>query len=106
MRDDRYDMILFLVTAADGAEKFYTISNNLARSEGLELAKLLDSKTMDVYSGHPHFKAIGNTEGETFQQKIDKSIFAIEDFIRPRSVHLLSRRYQVSKISFPENIKH
>jgi hypothetical protein len=36
MRDDRYDMIIFLVTAADGAEKHYTTCNNLARSEGLE----------------------------------------------------------------------
>merc|ERR1712010_153949 len=31
--DSRYDLVLHLVTAADGAEKFYTTANNAARTE-------------------------------------------------------------------------
>jgi hypothetical protein len=50
---------------------------------------------MDVYSAHPHFVSIGNIEGETFQQKIDHSIFAIEDFIHTRSSHIVFKRFLV-----------
>ena len=37
---DRYDMVIHLVSAADGAEKYYTLENNKSRSEGVEEAKL------------------------------------------------------------------
>ena len=33
LRDRRYDLVLHMVTAADGAEKFYNLSNNIARYE-------------------------------------------------------------------------
>jgi hypothetical protein len=32
LRDKRYDSVIFLNTAADGAEEFYTLANNAARS--------------------------------------------------------------------------
>lgn len=34
----RYDAVFHLVTAADGAEEFYSLTNNKARSEGLAAA--------------------------------------------------------------------
>jgi hypothetical protein len=39
MRDNRYDGILHLVTAADGAEDFYENQTNEARYENIEQAK-------------------------------------------------------------------
>ena len=33
MREGRYDAVFHLVTAAQGAERFYTLENNQARSE-------------------------------------------------------------------------
>ena len=33
LRDYRYDLVLHLVTAANGAEKYYTLENNAARKE-------------------------------------------------------------------------
>ena len=33
IRDERYDMVIHMVTAANGAEKFYSLANNKARSE-------------------------------------------------------------------------
>jgi hypothetical protein len=33
LRDKRYDFVLHLVTAANGAAKYYTLANNKARSE-------------------------------------------------------------------------
>jgi len=40
----RYDLVLHLVTAAHGAEKFYTRSNNATRKETPEQARALDDK--------------------------------------------------------------
>jgi hypothetical protein len=36
LRDKRYDSVIFMNTAADGAEEFYTLSNNEARHETAE----------------------------------------------------------------------
>ena len=47
----RYDMVLHLVTAANGAEKYYTLENNAARSEGVELAIDIDDTLQERYSG-------------------------------------------------------
>jgi hypothetical protein len=35
LRDRRYDLVLHMVSAADGAENFYNLSNNIARYEVL-----------------------------------------------------------------------
>lgn len=43
LRDYRYDAVLHLVTAAQGAEKFYTGVNNEARYESLDEARDKDS---------------------------------------------------------------
>ena len=51
LRDARYDQIIHMVTAANGAEPFYQVSNNPIRSEGLELAKERDYKASQVGRG-------------------------------------------------------
>lgn len=45
LRDKRYDAVIHLVSAANGAEEFYDIDNNPARWETVEIAKKLDVKT-------------------------------------------------------------
>ncbi|EOD41123.1 hypothetical protein EMIHUDRAFT_199318 [Emiliania huxleyi CCMP1516] len=57
----RYDLVLHLVTAADGAEKFYTTENNAARTETAEQARELDLKIRSCYKAHPKLEVIGNT---------------------------------------------
>ena len=42
IRDDRYDLVIHLSTAADGAEKFYDLENNKARWETIEHAISVD----------------------------------------------------------------
>lgn len=44
-RDKRYDAVVHLVTAAKGAEKYYTLANNEARTETAEEARALDERT-------------------------------------------------------------
>lgn len=48
LRDARYDQVVHLMTAANGAESFYQLSNNSVRSEGIELARTLDNKAAQV----------------------------------------------------------
>ncbi|XP_020893483.1 TRPL translocation defect protein 14 isoform X3 [Exaiptasia diaphana] len=71
-RDERYDQILHLVSCASGAESFYTKANNKTRSEGLKLAREIDSKTKQVWVGHPYFDVIDNTVD--FDGKVHKAI--------------------------------
>ena len=35
LRDKRYDLVIHMSTAADGAEKYYDLSSNKARSENI-----------------------------------------------------------------------
>ena len=41
---DQYDAVFHLVTAAKGAEEFYTMENNAARYESIEEARALDER--------------------------------------------------------------
>ena len=72
LRDGRYDYVFHLVTAANGAEKFYSSLENATRSEGLELACQLDRQVMNAWLGHPYFEVIDNSTG--FQEKIQRVI--------------------------------
>ena len=61
VRDSRYDAVIHLRTTAIGAEDFYTLSNNSARSETPEQARELDQKTQDAWTGHPHLRIVDNS---------------------------------------------
>lgn len=71
----RYQMILHLVTAANGAEEFYTLENNQQRKESPEEARMLDHKTLSCWLGHPNLHVI--TNNQTFQDKINQVIHTI-----------------------------
>jgi CYTH domain-containing protein len=60
---ERYKMVVHLMTAAWGAEKYYTLSNNKARTEGIELARRLDVRTQQAWLGHPHHAIVDNRTG-------------------------------------------
>lgn len=54
IRDSRYDMVIHMVTAANGAADHYTLANNKARSEGIEQAIAIDNKIKEIWNGHHH----------------------------------------------------
>lgn len=56
-----YDLILLMVTAANGAEEFYTCANNAARNETPEQARRLDRKTRAAWRGHPNVVVVDNS---------------------------------------------
>lgn len=72
IRDKRYDLVIHLSTAADGAEKFYSLNNNIARSEGIKEAIDIDRKLQEVWIDHPNFVQINNRRFKTFKDKIDE----------------------------------
>ena len=59
-RDRRYHAVFHLVTAARGAEAFYTTANNAARRETPEEARALDDRTLEAWTGHRRLQIIGN----------------------------------------------
>ena len=77
LRDD-YDGIFHLVTAANGAEEFYTRENNAARTETPAEARELDSRLIASWTGHPHLRVIGNdVDFDTKMKKLIAEIAAL-----------------------------
>lgn len=66
----RYVAICHLVTAAEGAPDFYTIGNNIARTETAETAIELDKRTTMTWNRHPVHEVIHNMN-RTFEEKMD-----------------------------------
>lgn len=73
----RYDLVLHLVTAADGAEKFYTTGNNDARTETPAQARDLDKKVFEAYKAHPRQCRIDNAGA--FQDKLQRATNSVLD---------------------------
>ena len=76
---DQYDAVFHLVTAAKGAEKYYTLANNQARTESVEAARELDDKLIAAWTGHPHLRIIDNTTD--FDEKMRRLIEEISSFL-------------------------
>ncbi|MCR5230859.1 MAG: AAA family ATPase [Solobacterium sp.] len=69
---DQYDAVFHLVTAAKGAEEFYTFENNAARYESVEQAVDLDDRLLASWTGHPHLRVIDNSTD--FMEKMQRLI--------------------------------
>ena len=81
---ERYDAVLHLVSAADGAEQYYTTATNAIRyenadEEGLRLARELDKKVIKAWTGHPHLRVINNHDD--FDAKLNRVIKEISNVL-------------------------
>ena len=81
---ERYDAVLHLVSAADGAEQYYTTATNATRyekadEEGLRLARELDKKVINAWSGHSHLRVINNHDD--FNAKLGRVIKEISNVL-------------------------
>ena len=82
---DHYDAVFHLVTAAKGAEQFYTLANNAARYETVEEAVKVDDSLIASWTGHPHLRVIDNRFD--FDEKMLNLIGEISSFLgEPRPV--------------------
>ncbi|CAL2044150.1 unnamed protein product [Caenorhabditis brenneri] len=91
LRCSRYDQIAHLVTAADGAAKYYTLANNATRSEGIEHAMEMDKRTRSVWIGHPYMDIIDNKNTSNFDDKVNKLIQVVCDRTGIRSGDRLAK---------------
>lgn len=74
-RDLRYSAVFHLMSAANGAEEFYTVANNATRTETVSRARELDQQTIDAWMGHPHLRIIDNsTDFSGKLQRLDREI--------------------------------
>lgn len=79
IRDSRYDAVFHLVSAADGAEMYYTLDNNKVRSENPAQARALDTITQRAWTGHPHLYCIDNSTD--FEGKMTRLVDIISKIV-------------------------
>ena len=73
LKDTRYEGVIHLVSAADGAEEFYDLTSNEARYENLEAAKVQDKKLQMAYFDHPKWMMIDNRNSLNFDDKMNRA---------------------------------
>lgn len=90
---DNYDAVFHLVSAAKGAEEFYTLGNNVARTETVEEAVALDDKLIFAWTGHPHLRVIDNSTG--FEDKMRRLITEIACFLGEPEPYEIERKFLI-----------
>lgn len=97
LRDNRYNQIIHMVnvdfmrmyiytspvnrvlslqvSAANGAEEFYSTEDHACRNESVELARELDYKAAASWVGHPYFDVIDNSTN--FETKMNRMIDSV-----------------------------
>lgn len=70
LRDRRYEAVIHLMTAAEGAESFFLAENNNPRADNIEEAREIDRRLIAAWVGHPQFSIIKNKK-KGFKIKID-----------------------------------
>jgi len=108
LREGRYNAVFHLVTAAEGAEQFYTLENNAVRTETPELAKELDHMTRNAWVGHPNLKIFDNSTN--FEKKMQR---VVEEMARlvglPTQMQKVTSKFLLQKEpdlkAFPEDVR-
>ena len=90
---DGYDGVFHLVTAAKGAEDYYTLANNKARTESPERARELDDRLIAAWTGHPHLRVIGNDSD--FESKMKKLIAEISALLGEPEPFEIERKFLI-----------
>lgn len=90
---ESYDAVFHLVTAAKGAEEFYSLENNGARYESIEEAAALDDKFIEAWTGHPHLRVIDN-RGD-FEDKMRHLMREITYFLGDLAPFEIERKFLI-----------
>lgn len=105
---NRYDCVFHLVTAANGAEEFYSwndptkedVGNNAARSESPEEAIEKDNITLKAWMGHPHLRVFDNSTD--FEGKIKRVIEELFNALGEPIPKEIERKYLIKKPTIEE----
>jgi len=96
LRDGRYDAVIHMITAAEGAEEFYSLENNPARTETPEAAREVDHKLREAWLGHPHLRVIDNSTD--FAGKIHRVMETVCHIIGVPTPTEIERKFLVTTI--------
>jgi len=105
---EHYDAVLHLVSAADGAEQYYTTATNATRyekadEEGLRIARELDKKIIKAWTGHPCLRVINNHDD--FERKMQRVMREISNVLGLSQPVTEERKYLVEVVGeMPETI--
>lgn len=77
--NDRYDMVVHLVTSAKGKEEAYTLANNAARYETIEEAREMDDMALKAWENHPNRVIIGNETD--FEVKMINAVQSVFEYL-------------------------
>ena len=100
----QYTAVLHLRTAALGAEDYYTLANNSARSESLEEARFLDQCTLDVWNGTPHLRIFGNEVN--FEEKKRKVLSEVCNILGVPQPLEIERKWLIDNDSAKEFLRN
>lgn len=95
---NRYDWIIHMVSAADGAPEFYTTTNNKARTETIEQAKEKDYLTQHAWNGTDKLRIIKNRT--TFDEKLLETVQAIANILWIPIPYEIEDKFAVKKIKW------
>ena len=65
------------VSAANGAEEFYSVEEHAARFEGLDLARERDKRAMESWREHPYVDIVDNRKSNDFDGKVGINLIII-----------------------------
>jgi predicted ATPase len=108
LRDNRYNAVFHMVTAADGAEAYYSLENNASRTETAEQARELDQKTQKAWLGHPHMYVFDNSTD--FEGKLSRLIDLISTLVGLPNLSRRSCKFLLKKKPtrnmFPDDVAY
>ena len=109
IREGRYNAVMHLVTAAEGAERYYTLENNEVRSESPEQAREVDQKSRLAWVGHPKLFVFDNSCD--FEGKLRRLVDSIANLVGlPSKLSKASRKYLLKQSpsfdDFPPDLKY
>jgi CYTH domain-containing protein/predicted ATPase len=103
LRDERYDAVIHMVSAADGAVPYYSKASNPTRQEEVELAREVDRKLQEAWTGHPHLRIIDNSTD--FEAKIRRTLAAVSLVLGEPVPMEMERKFALAQAPiFPEEV--
>mmetsp|Transcript_20385 Transcript_20385/g.48304 ORF Transcript_20385/g.48304 Transcript_20385/m.48304 type:complete len:335 (-) Transcript_20385:200-1204(-) len=104
LRDSRYNAVLHLTTAANGAETFYESGPETPRMEGAQAARDLDERIRHAWLGHPNHTVLYNGDGG-FEGKLRALIASVSRLVGLPATGRKARKFLLrpgSKVSKAE----
>lgn len=106
IRDQRYNAVVHMTTAAEGATEYYGSETNSVRLESAEQARELDKKVMRAWTGHPRMVVVDNS-AKDFETKLRNVIDGVAQVVGLPSSQRASRKFLLRAVpAIPSSVQH